>query len=274
MKDKIICFAICFILAFEPLPAYALDPVSTTLTVVGGTMGTEGLAAIGATGPVAAAAIGVTIAVMAGLHLDSKISQASANAGMTKSAYVKQKITEYCTAKGQTISDYAKAILTTVKISRDGLIYMGKDAADAFTGLFDWLDAGDQLVSKDYVGGVSGYYTGLTSGSYNLAGLDYSIFAALVTSNISTFAVGSAVACNYVCVASTSSVHPYELICFIPKANYQSNYYMGTYRSDTGRKVSANSASNFFTSEKYRYTGKQVDSVPEVCLMIQVLFMT
>lgn len=260
MKEKIICFAICFILAFEPLPAYAIDPVSTTLTVVGGTMGTEGLAAIGATGPVALAAVGVTVAVMAGLHLDSKISQASANAGMTKSAYVKQKISEYCSAKGKTIGDFSKAILETVKVSREGLIYMGKDAVNAFTDLFDWLDLGGQMVDVNSISGVTSWFTGYRTSTFVLDGKN--LFYGNYNGRTAPSTYTESVAMNYVAAHNNNANYPYTLIPFVALGVIGTQTWScARYREDNFSR-DGNGAVVQYSSERYKFGYQTVKVVP------------
>lgn len=148
MKKTVLISMICFMLAFEPVAVYAVDPVSTTVSVIGGTLGAEGLAAIGASGPIAAAAIGVTVAVMAGLKLDSHISQKSANAGMTKSAYVKQQIQNYCTATGQTLGSWGKNLLAGVRIGQQGFIYLQRDSAALLEDFFNWNDVNNRILDS------------------------------------------------------------------------------------------------------------------------------
>lgn len=151
------------VLTFHPVAVYALDPVTTAINIINLEYGAAGLAAVGASAPIAGVAIAVTLGVCAGLTVDSKISQASSNAGMTKSQYVINKISNWCNERGEDITDFYSTIANNVKATSAGYFILNKVASDKLKQFFNWADtSGEMIESIDYNpdGMVSGTYYG------------------------------------------------------------------------------------------------------------------
>ena len=141
MKRIMIYLLVGMLIVFQPIKAYA---DAGTVSIVGGSIATGGLsvAALGAlSGP--AVVIVFTALIAAGMNV--RLTQASQEAGMTKTQFIKSKIDQFCSEANITLGVFTKAILEDTSIAKNGLISLGSNARKQIVQFGNWLFESDQV---------------------------------------------------------------------------------------------------------------------------------
>lgn len=129
-----------FIASAEPIYCYA-DAASLTIM---GSIGTEGLTIASYSGmlPYAAAVVG---GVLIATGINVKLTEASQAAGKTKTEFIKDSITSYCSAASRDTGEFVYNILSDIRVGNQGAIEMGSRATTQVKQLVNWLFANDKV---------------------------------------------------------------------------------------------------------------------------------
>ena len=141
MKKRLLCFFFAFFILFaEPTYVYA-DAASLTIM---GSIGTEGLTLASYAGmlPYAAAVVG---GVLIATGINVKLTEASQAAGKTKTQFIKDSITSYCSAASRDTGEFVYNILSDIRVGNQGAIEMGSRATTQVKQLVNWLFANDKV---------------------------------------------------------------------------------------------------------------------------------
>ena len=156
MKKRLLCFFFAvFILVTEPTYVYA-DAASLTIM---GSIGTEGLTVASYAGmlPYAAAVVG---GVLIATGINVKLTEASQAAGKTKTEFIKDSITSYCSAASRDTGEFVYNILSDIRVGNQGAIEMGSRATSQVKQLVNWLFANDKVYDDTTQAGPGSATTG------------------------------------------------------------------------------------------------------------------
>lgn len=173
-KIKYLILAVLVSTVLVTAPVMEAQADISTVTVVGGTIGTIGA---GLTALLPPAAVILTVG-LACAGIDIYISQASEEQGLTKTEYVEQQIYNYSQLTNQSTEEIAKGLLNGVSVAKDGTLYLGQSALNRIKQIGNWITGSSDnwvvelpVVSTDYyIGNIPvsfvGSYTTLQNGSY------------------------------------------------------------------------------------------------------------
>lgn len=158
MKKKIFSlFLVLYLVVSNATYVYA-EAATATLAVTG-SIATGGISA-SALVPYALPIVG---GVLLGAGINVYLTNASENAGMTKSEFIKSKINSYCDAARTTAGDFAKKILDGARIARDGTIQLTDQACSQINQFVNWLKANNEVYENTGTGnGQTITFNGLT----------------------------------------------------------------------------------------------------------------
>lgn len=130
------------LLLMPPVRAYA---DAGTLVISGGTI------AVGGAGTIASGAIAgpVVVAVFCGMMamgMNVSLTNASKEAGMTKTQYIKSKLEQYCNEAQITFGVFNNAILNGTTILANGAIKLGSQAGTQIKQFTNWLFSSNQVI--------------------------------------------------------------------------------------------------------------------------------
>lgn len=120
------------------IPCYKTYADAGTLTVAGGTIGIGGLSA-GALAGLAGPAVVAVFCGMLAVGVDIELTEASQQAGMTKTEYLKSKINEYCQEANTTANVFYKGITDNMSVTKNGAIELGDQASLQLKQFINWL---------------------------------------------------------------------------------------------------------------------------------------
>ena len=127
---------------------YVYAEAATATIAVTGSIATGGLSA-SALVPYALPIVG---GVLLGAGINVYLTNASEQAGMTKSQFIKSKINSYCDAANTTIGNFAEKILTGAKIVRDGTIQLTDQASTQISQFVNWLKSNNDVFDNTGTG--------------------------------------------------------------------------------------------------------------------------
>lgn len=167
MMSKKIAFVLAvFFFSFNLINVYEVSAFDTTLTIEGGSLGTNGLNDLAGLFPYAAPII---LGMLHQANMDVKLSQQSQAAGMTKTQYLYDQIVNWKDGAPEAVGQVCERILTGTSIDSEGLIYLGQTALDLVKQLGNWIvtNAGSNFVDASIpvddittakIGDVETYY--------------------------------------------------------------------------------------------------------------------
>ena len=141
MKKLIVFLMVGMLFISQPMKVYA---DAGQLTIIGGSTAIGGLSGAALAGLAGPAVVAVFIGMMA-VGMDIKLTQASEEAGMTKTQYLQSKIEQYCTEAEITAGIFYKGILDGSSITKNGLIELSDQAASQIKQFINWLYSSDQV---------------------------------------------------------------------------------------------------------------------------------
>ena len=159
MKKLFIWLLCLFLFISPPIKTYAS---AGTIAVSGGTIAVGGLAGASLAGLAGPAVVCVFCAMMA-VGLDVELTQASQEAGMTKTQYVKSKIEQYCSEAQITAGVFYKGILDGTQVLKNGSIELSNQAMTQIKQFCTWLFENNM---------VNEPVTGSGEGTVSLGGLN------------------------------------------------------------------------------------------------------
>lgn len=147
MKKRILSFVLVIYLVASNT-TYVYAEAATATIAVTGSIATGGLSA-SALVPYALPIVG---GVLLGAGINVYLTNASEQAGMTKSQFIQSKINSYCDAARTTAGDFAKKILDGARIARDGTIQLTDQACSQINQFVNWLKANNQVYENTGTG--------------------------------------------------------------------------------------------------------------------------
>lgn len=141
MKRLIVFLMVGMLIIFQPVKVYA---DAGQLTIIGGTTAIGGLSGAALAGLAGPAVVAVFIGMMA-VGMDIKLTQASEQAGMTKTQFLQFKIEQYCNEAQITAGVFYKGILDGSSVTKNGLIELSDQGATQIKQFINWLYDTDQV---------------------------------------------------------------------------------------------------------------------------------
>ena len=133
---------------------YEVHAEAATITVASGAFATGGLSTAGFAGLLTPCAVIVGVGLLA-CGVDVALTNASQSAGMTKTDFIKSKITQFCNATSKTVGQFCKTILEGVTIAKNGAIQLSNQAAAQIKQLGEWLFANNEVSNPTTITGSS-----------------------------------------------------------------------------------------------------------------------
>ena len=140
MKKRILSIVLVIYLVASNT-TYVYAEAATATIAITGSIATGGLSA-SALVPYALPIVG---GVLLGAGINVYLTNASEQAGMTKSEFIKSKINSYCNAARTTAGDFAKKILDGARIARDGTIQLTDQACSQINQFVNWLKSNNGI---------------------------------------------------------------------------------------------------------------------------------
>lgn len=212
MKKRIFSIILVFYLVASNTTYVYAEAATATLAVTG-TIATGGLSA-SALVPYALPVVG---GVLLGAGINVYLTNASEQAGMTKSQFIKSKISSYCDAARTTAGDFAKKILDGARIARDGTIQLTDQACSQINQFVNWLKSNDDVANVG--SGTSGT---VTLGPYNCPYVN-SLEANGKTNDNNDYYIKMASEKNLAVILSQNK----QTIWFISNESFSIGFYIG-----------------------------------------------
>lgn len=157
IKMIILSFAIISCLVTVQVEQVYADAGS--IAVAGGAIGVAGVGLAGITGPVV---IAVFLGLMA-FGMNVSLTEASQEAGMTKTQFVKSKLDQYCEEAGIAKSTFANYVLQEAEVYNDGRIKLTDKACEMIKRFGNWLFQEDMVYNPPATGAGGLINAGLTN---------------------------------------------------------------------------------------------------------------
>lgn len=226
MKRISIFLLVGMLIVFQPVKVYA---EAGTVAVVGGSIATGGLsaAAFGSAALVGPAVVIVfTALIAAGMNV--RLTQASQQAGMTKTEFLKSKIQSFCNEANITLGVFTKTILEDASLAKNGLISLGSSARKQIVQFGNWLFETNQVDTNTGTGSGDG----ISLGGYNMP-ISNTITVVAQSGNTFTFTASRDVAWY---LARYSSSSDRLCLCAVSNGSFVVNVTgHGAYQSITVR---------------------------------------
>lgn len=179
MKKKLFSlFLVLYLVVSNTTYVYA--EAATATIAVTGSIATGGLSA-SALVPYALPIVG---GVLLGAGINVYLTNASEQAGMTKSQFIKSKIKSYCDAAKTTVGDFSKKILEGATIARDGTIQLTDQASTQINQFINWLKSNNDVFDNSNTGSDTGNYV-------SLGGMNMPVVSVGQTYKVGTYSDGS-----------------------------------------------------------------------------------
>lgn len=164
---RVLAFVLVFALSFSVLlyPARAAS-VGATVAVAGGSIGTAGIAGAAGLAPLVLPVLGVVGLALVAAGVDVYLTDASTQAGMTKTEFIKGKLSDFAAARGQDFNNLVNTLASHMSVMQDGTIAIGAESGEVIQQFGNWLFGNDMV--SDAVAGSGGF-----DGVINYDGVNY-----------------------------------------------------------------------------------------------------
>ena len=178
MKKRILIIVLVIYLVASNT-TYVYAEAATATIAVTGSIATGGLSA-SALVPYALPIVG---GVLLGAGINVYLTNASEQAGMTKSEFIKSKINSYCDVARTTAGDFSKKILEGATIARDGTIQLTDQACTQINQFVNWLKSNNDVFDTSNTGSGSGQ-------NVSIGGVNYPVVSVGESYKVGTWSQG------------------------------------------------------------------------------------
>ena len=137
--------ALCVVFVVGLAPARAVS-AGATITVAGGTIGTGAMATGAGLASVALPVLGIVGVALLACGVDVALTNVSAEAGMTKTEFIRAKLGEFAEARGQDVNHLINLMSNHLAVMSDGSIVVGQEAGEVIQQFGNWLYAEDMVI--------------------------------------------------------------------------------------------------------------------------------
>lgn len=260
----LLCFVLVAVSVVPEVGATGAEEAAT-ITVAGGALSAGGLTGSAAVTALAPYVVPVVAIALAGFGINAYVTEASKQAGMTRSQFVKNTIDDFCSVSSYGAAKFYSLIAKGITVGPTGKIQLSHEASNAISQMIEWMFTQDGMVVDTPAVGDGTVSSG-TVGNYNAFEVTNSttkLFSQVDPSNsYQTYdfyvTVSGASAPVYACCCfytsqGSSSVHFYMSLVSSASFTATSTSILGTGSSSTS-SFYVDSLNSFYRTDKSFFT--------------------